>query len=1283
MNILTKAVVVAINTTTARLCHLLMLALAISSLNTAQAATTIGTAPHYAAVPPLIDLSGSGDKPNVLIILDNSNSMDEAPNGSAVGSDNAGSKSEIARNAVKTVINSFGDVSRLGLMSYQQSSVNANHIHNSPYDVSFDPANYDPNYNGSRDSLTKKYRTPNSSNPGAYLYYNIALPFYSSSNQGSAFCRSATADFDNGAEVYPAGPWDTHECFSDKTDASDTFNSGFSSSIGNYSFVPSDSDLAQGILDFGRFFTWNYVGKTWFSNVSPGKGMLHVGINDVDAAHKTKLLNKLATSQFTTATDTPLRNAGLTPIQGTLQSAASYFNSSLTPAETAAGASTALPTANVCSANSNFVVLVTDGLPSVDASGTEVTNTATAVAAAATEAANLLSAEGVKTYVVAFALPNGVDPLLFDQIASAGGTTNAYIAGDSAALNTALGSIFLNISNRLSSATGAAVLANSSQGGGAIFQANYTPKVIDAGNREVNWVGGLSGLFIDEKGYLREDSNGNKTLDGYDTDAVVVYFYDTSVAPNRTRIRSYLSGAADTVPNFATVTPSIKEIEDLDVLWQARDKLAALTNVTAQRAYDDSAAGGRHILTSVDGANLTDFITLSPTDLAALAAAESSALSVLNAAQADVIAAVGSTQVIIDAADAALIAAQAAFNQASLAALNSTFLNYLMESSGTNANQLVNYIRGEEQVGSRSRTIDIDGDGTPEVWRLGDIIHSTPALVAAPSENYDALYNDKTYAAFRELYKNRRHMVYVGANDGMLHGFNAGFWDKNQKKYELDDAFVNGTSSLTAHPLGTELWSYIPRSGLPHLRWLKDAGYAHSYYVDGEPKTFDANIFPADAVHPYGWGTVLVVGMRLGGGEIAVDSDGDGTTDTTTYSSYIIMDVTNPEAPPTLIAEVSHSSLGFTTSEVGVVKKRIALSGTDYVSTSTNDWHLVFGSGPDTLSDVTSTATAKVFVYDLITKAFITDFAPKDLGIAASFVGNVEVANWDGNFIDDTAYFGVIGGTPSAPVGKLMRYQLDAPSSSAISTLLDTSRATVGQPLPTIDGNGRKWVYFGTGRLFDEGDNLSVPLQRFYGVMEPVDSAGAETWTEVTLSTVEDVTDIRVFEDGYIDKVGGGAVEIPSGTALTTFDELKYALPKNKGGWFRDLNPSSGASDPSGRNVNYAVKARSIILFVEYTPSGLSCQPEGTSVLYGVDFQTGTATPFTVFGSNSSTQHNTANLSELYTVLGQGLAGHLSPTSGDGDGVRYSDSTGKTGNVGLDLGGSAGGRQSWLEIELK
>ena len=86
----------------------------------------------------------------------------------------------------------------------------------------------------------------------------------------------------------------------------------------------------------------------------------------------------------------------------------------------------------------------------------------------------------------------------------------------------------------------------------------------------------------------------------------------------------------------------------------------------------------------------------------------------------------------------------------------------------------------------RSRQIpDANGSANDITWRLGDIIHSTPMTVASPAEGYHLIYNDYSYAQFLSKYKRRRHVVYFGANDGMLHAVNAGFYIEKQKLKDL------------------------------------------------------------------------------------------------------------------------------------------------------------------------------------------------------------------------------------------------------------------------------------------------------------------------------------------------------------------------------------------------------------------------------------------------------------------------------------------------------------------
>lgn len=110
---------------------------------------------------------------------------------------------------------------------------------------------------------------------------------------------------------------------------------------------------------------------------------------------------------------------------------------------------------------------------------------------------------------------------------------------------------------------------------------------------------------------------------------------------------------------------------------------------------------------------------------------------------------------------------------------------------------------------------------------LGDSINSTPVLVGPPS----GAALDAGYTAFRERNKARRPMIYLGANDGMLHGFDAAS--------------------------GIERYAYLPDALMPILNRLPSPGYVHHAYVDGPASSGDVLIGGS-------WRTVLVSAM--GGG---------------------------------------------------------------------------------------------------------------------------------------------------------------------------------------------------------------------------------------------------------------------------------------------------------------------------------------------------------------------------------------------------------------------------------
>ncbi len=423
-------------------------------------------------------------KANVLVIVDNSNSMDEDASGAAVGSSAAGSKSEVARSVVRNLTDLYRNRVNMGLMAYRQNTPDSYQLHNSPYDASYDPTHYDPGWTGARASPThKKYRMPNPTSAGDFVYYNVALPFYSTANYSNAFCYSNTADAsgDFGGGVIP-GSWDNYRCFRNKIgtsnalptwgDAASEALSGYTSWWFDSSFFPTDSDYAQGITDFGRYMTWSWVSTTWFRNESPGRGFLHVPLKDLGSSQAAALKAKLACNvpgNPAPCTTDGIQNAGLTPIEGTLLTALDYYGGAWSDAGEGYVAG-CYPLPESC--GKNFVILLTDGLPSTAKDGTTLTNPAVALDGAKSAAAALKTA-GVETYVIGFALPYGVDPATLNQVAAAGGTSMAYNAGDTTSLQQAFDTIFDDIFKKTSSFGSVSQNSTSINTGSMVFQGGF------------------------------------------------------------------------------------------------------------------------------------------------------------------------------------------------------------------------------------------------------------------------------------------------------------------------------------------------------------------------------------------------------------------------------------------------------------------------------------------------------------------------------------------------------------------------------------------------------------------------------------------------------------------------------------------------------------------------------------------------------------------------------------------------------------------------------------------
>ena len=175
--------------------------------------------------------------------------------------------------------------------------------------------------------------------------------------------------------------------------------------------------------------------------------------------------------------------------------------------------------------------------------------------------------------------------------------------------------------------------------------------------------------------------------------------------------------------------------------------------------------------------------------------------------------------------------------------------------------------------------------------KLGDIFHSGPLLVGNPSDFALFKANPQGYQTFFDTYRNRRRVLYLGANDGLLHAFEAGVWDRTPSVCPTGHCYDLGT--------GAELFAFAPRAIMQTYKPLKDAVGAQTkqdeWTVDLSPSAADVFIDTGHSGTPVpanrAWHTVLVGGVREG-------SPFEGTSGATpkdSRGSYFALDVTQPD----------------------------------------------------------------------------------------------------------------------------------------------------------------------------------------------------------------------------------------------------------------------------------------------------------------------------------------------------------------------------------------------------
>ena len=346
---------------------------------------------------------------------------------------------------------------------------------------------------------------------------------------------------------------------------------------------------------------------------------------------------------------------------------------------------------------------------------------------------------------------------------------------------------------------------------------------------------------------------------------------------------------------------------------------------------------------------------------------------------------------------------------------------------------LLNYVRGDRSnegaggLRSRSRV-------------LGDIVHSGPVYVGKPAGGY--IYGN--YLTFANSNAGRIPRVYVGANDGMLHAFDAAS--------------------------GTEVFAYVPSMVMGNLPWLAVHPYAHKYYVDGFLTAEDAQFGAA-------WHTVLVGGLGAGG------------------KGYYALDVTSPSAATE--AEAAGKILWeFNSNSVGAGNLGFSYSRPSIVRLASGVWAAIVANGY-----LSATGAASLYVLNIQTGAVIREMITADL--TANGLSSPTVIDLDADGHADVAYAGDLNGNlwkfdlnaGSIAFGGLPLFQ---------TALVGGVR----QPITTAPEvgrhpNGGVMVYVGTGRLFGTDDGEDETTQAVYGIWD--DGSGPATIAQLRANRLKSV----------------------------------------------------------------------------------------------------------------------------------------------------------------------------------
>ncbi len=1073
--------------------------------------------------------------PNILVIYDNSESMDGTMGGKLIAGNDPTTRGNIARSVISTTMTNYRTQFNWGLGTFNVQNQNlyntyAYYLGNATTMVfTNDCVNGISATNGGRRCISN----PQSGSSYGYVTYDVSGddPFINDVLYTGTWPypwgigQSGTTASPN-TNYYVCG---THSNvttwnYPNPSDFSNCSSAGFTAT--DAGFLPQNPPYSRQI----------WVPRAWgyYADVT-GLGNIKESVQVDSSTHFQNLMDYLApetnsNSPASGHSKLEIKNSAVfTPLSGSLQTAKSYFSGSLS------GYSS--PVSQSC--QRSFVLLATDGNPTAKSTGTNqmwsladqqntynastgqwtFSNAAKDVftqvqALRSTSVSGFTAPFDIQTYVVGMgdSVANPASIAVLNQLANLGGTGSAYLSSDPATLQAQFQTIASDITSKVSAASAVSLNAGSWGTGTNLYQAKFS---------SADWSGQLLSLAINADGSL-----GSQLWDA----GQVINSQNWSTGRQILTYKPSAAIGARGIPFRWPVTPSSPTSTEMDTTQSsALNKNASLTT---------------------DG-------------------------------------------------------------------------------YGT---QRVSYLRGS--TASEAGTC---GTCTPSfrsrpTSKLGDIVHSSPNYVAAPAFNYPDNFESAPYSAFVSTWRNRTPMLYVGANDGMLHAISA----------------TNGQEAM----------GYVPSAVYSNLSKLTATSYTHQYFVDG-------GITAGDVFYSGAWHTLLVGGLAAGGqGVFALD-----ITDPSKFAEGTAKNVVRWE-----FTNTNDADMGYSFGQPLIVK------------TNNGRWSVIVANGYNS----TLTGHAVLFVIDAETGAVTAKVDTKVGSTSAPNGLSAPIAaDTNGDGIADVVYAGDLS-------GNLWKFDLSSTTSSNWALAYGTAASplplfsTGGQPITmrpdlTKTRQGNYLILFGSGQYLATTDNATTSAQAFYGIIDK----GAPVSGLSNLQQ-QSILGTATGTDGNTYRITSHAVGAPTIDILQTGDNLISSSSYNstKLGWYINL-PTSGeraVTDPAIRSGR--------VIFNTLIPSTVQCSAGGNGWVMELDVFTGNRYDSPTFDTNGSRTINVgdllqfnskaANTSGLQIGSIPAAPGFLQPIQSPGaapyENKYINTSAGSIQVVGETAGKGSRGRVSWRQL---